>query len=162
MMAGHQEASLEYFKKWLEQFDQPGEIHYNIIHRVGYACWINGLADQAEDYFNLQMQYCNKLIDSQKSWGQHYFAHYDRAAINAFRKNKEKAYQDLEIVAQIKQPPLWLVTLIEKDPMFRTIRNEEPFQQIVKEITHAFRKEHDRIVLKLQQTGSTQERKDEL
>jgi len=158
MMAGHPKASLEYFTRWLEKVERPEEIHYNIIHRVGYVCWKNGLADQAEDYFNLQMRYCNRLIDSKKIWGEQYFAHYDRAAIYAFRKDKDKAYHDLEIVRQIQQPPLWLVTLIEKDPMFESIRNEEPFQQIVKEIKNAFRKEHDRIALKLQQTGSLQER----
>ena len=158
MMAGHHKASWKYFSKWLDKFDAPEEIHYNIIHRVGYACWENGLADQAEDYFNLQLRYCNRLIDSKKFWGQHYFAHYDRAAIYAFRKDTEKAYQDLRVVRQIQQPPLWLVTLIEKDPMFESIRNEEPFQQIMKEINNAFRKEQNLIALKLRQTGIIQER----
>jgi len=158
MMAGHHEASLTYFSRWLEKFDRPEEINYNVIHRVGYVCWKNGFADQAEVYFNLQMRYCDKLIESQKMWGQHYFAHYDRAALYAFRKEHTKAYQDLSVVRQIQHPPLWLVTLIEKDPMFESIRHEQPFLQTTEEIKARFGKEHDRIVLKMKERGFLQQR----
>lgn len=145
MLAGNYSKSLEFFEKWIALLEAKGEISFNGMHRVGYAYWVNGYTKEAEHYFDLQMDYCNKLISSNNWWAQAYFAHYDKAGLCAFRGEKEKAYQELRIFNQINNPPLWMVSLIKNDPMFEKIRKERKFQNIINDIEIKHQKVHDRI-----------------
>lgn len=149
MLAGNYSKSLEFFKKWLALLEAKGEIGFNGMHRVGYAYWMNGYTEEAEHYFDLQMDYCNRLISSNNWWAQTYFAHYDKAGLYAFRGEKEKAYQELRTFNQIIIPPLWMVSLIKNDPMFEKIRNEREFQEVINDIEIKHQKAHDRTASQL-------------
>ncbi|HSH52706.1 MAG TPA: hypothetical protein VK982_13355, partial [Bacteroidales bacterium] len=153
LFLGNYAESLYYFKKWISILEKSGEISYNEMHRVAYAFWKNGFVEEAEYYFDLQMEHCNNLIKSNHPWAQNLFAYYDRASIFAFRRNKEAAYKDLEIFGQITQVPLWLVSLIKTDPLFENIRKDAEFQQIVKDVEVKYQKEHQRIEKQLREMG---------
>ncbi|HKL31211.1 MAG TPA: helix-turn-helix domain-containing protein, partial [Tangfeifania sp.] len=58
LFAGNFEESLTYFRKWIELLEKSGEISYNEMHRVAYAFWKNGFTEEAEYFFDLQMEHC--------------------------------------------------------------------------------------------------------
>ena len=153
LFAGNYEESLNYFRKWIDLLEKSGEISYNEMHRVAYALLKNGFNEEAEYYFDLQMEHCNNLIKSDHPWSQNLFAYYDRAAVNAFMGNRNEAYKDLRAFNQISQVPLWMVTLIKTDPLFENLRGDAEFQQIVKDVETKYQKEHQRIGEQLLEMG---------
>ena len=148
MMAGHYEASWKYYSKWLLIINRRQELCFNEMNRLAYVLWKNGKIDRAQYYFNGQWEYCEHLLQSDKSWKAH-FAHYDLAALYAFMGDQEKAYKELRLFGQIDYPPLWMVTLMNNDPLFESIRNEASFQQITAEVEHKHKEAHDRLAMKL-------------
>ena len=50
--------------------------------------------------------------------------------------------------------PLWWITLIKNDPMFNSIRNEERFQKIVRNMESKYIAEHERVRKWLEEQGS--------
>jgi TolB-like protein len=153
LFAGNYVESLTYFQKWIDLLEKSGEISYNGMQRVAYSYWKNGFTEEAEYYFDLQMDHCNKLIKSEHPWSQNLFAYYDRAGIHAFRGNNEEAYKDLRIFNQITQVPLWMVSLIKTDPLFDNLRKDAEFQQIVRDVEAKYQKEHQRIGEQLREMG---------
>jgi len=154
-MGLHKE-SLKYYKQYLMELETRKEISYADMHRVGYAFYINGYEKEAEYYFDLQLEYCNNLINEKRPSAQKYYANYDRAGIYAFRGEREKAYEDLRIFNQRKYQSLWMVNLIKNDPLFDSIRNEPEFQQIVKDVEAKYQAEHERVRKWLAEQGMLQ------
>jgi len=153
MATGNFKESLKYFKKYVELLKVRGEIDYNNMHRIGYSYYKNGNSKEAEYYFNLQMVYCNDLINSNRPHAQKYYTYYDRAGIYAFRGEKEKAYADLRVFNQRKMDGFWMVTLIKNDRLFDSIRNEPEFQQIVRDVEVKYQAEHERVKKWLEEQG---------
>jgi hypothetical protein len=145
MYSGHHEESLRYLKKWLDELTARGQFQYNEMHRVGYAYWQNGYKKEAEYYFDIQMEYGNNLINSDRPYAQLFYTYYDRAGVYAFRGEKEKAYEDLRIFNQRERQGDWMVRLIKDGPLFDSIRDEEEFQQIVRDVEAKYQAEHKRV-----------------
>jgi len=148
-LAGNDRESLYYFRKWLNSAEKREETKDNGLHRIGYAFWQNGFRDEAQYYFDLQLEICDKLIASKSIWAQNYYSYYDRAAVNAFLGNKEKAYHDLRIFDQKKYVPLWLVNLIKNDPLFDNLRGDPEFLEIVNNVEAKYQKGHEKNAEKL-------------
>jgi hypothetical protein len=122
------------------------------MQRVGYAYWKNGFKDSADYYFNKQIRYFNDAI--RLNWSSYSTAHYDLAGIYAFKGDKIKAYENLKIFNQ--RPSiyyLWIVRYIKYDPLFDSIRDEQKFQQIVRDIEAKYQTEHDRMHKWLEEQG---------
>jgi TolB-like protein len=159
---GRYEESLKYYKKWLEGLKTRGALAisspfnsnlYNNMHRIGYSYWQNGYKKEAEYYFNEQINYCNRMIDSKRLFAQTLYPYYDLASVYAFRGEKDKAYENLRIFNQRKTDPLWMVMLIKTDPLFNSIRNEPEFQQIVRDVEAKYQAEHERVRKWLEEQG---------
>jgi TolB-like protein len=145
---GQHKKSLVFFEKWLNQLDYTLEkqSRYQSMHRVGYAYWKNQRYEKAEYYFNLQMEYCNRSIDIDNPYAQAGAAYYDRAGVYAFRGEREKAFEDLRKgLNQITGLPLWMNTLIKRDPLFDSIRDELEFQKLVLDAEAMYQEEHERV-----------------
>ena len=144
---GQYDKALEFCIKWLEQLDKTlvASYRYNGMHRVGFVYWKAKRFDEADHYFNLQMEYNNKQISSNLPSAQKYYSYYDRAAVCAFRGEREKAFADLRIFNKKTKIPAWLVTLIKVDPLFDSLRNEPEFQKIVRDIEAKYQAEHERV-----------------
>lgn len=145
MSMGLYKESLNYYQKFLTVLETHKEINYNDMHRIGYAFHINGYEKEADYYFDLQLAYCNKMINEKRPYAQEYYANYDRAGIYAFRGKREKAIEDLRMLNQRKYQYLWMVNLIKKDPLFDGLRNESEFQEIVKNVEAKYQAEHERV-----------------
>ncbi|MCF8222356.1 MAG: helix-turn-helix domain-containing protein [Bacteroidales bacterium] len=153
MLLGDNKKSLEYYEKWTEMLKEYEEMTYNAMHRIGYAFWQNGYFNKANEYFDLQIDYCNQLIELNRVWAQDYFAYYDRAGVYAFRGDRACAYRDLEVFSKLETPPLWMVNLIKTDPLFEKIRDEARFCKIMNETEKKYVAYHKRIEKQLKEMG---------
>jgi TolB-like protein/Tfp pilus assembly protein PilF len=142
---GDDEESLSYFKKFMDEIFARGQFRHNAMHRVGYAYWMNGFKAEAEQYFEMQLEHCNNLINSGRPYAQLYMTYYDRAGVYAFRGESEKAYADLKMYNLRQRHGYWFVQLINNDPLFDSIRDEPEFQQIVRDIEAKYQAEHERV-----------------
>ena len=83
----------------------------------------------------------------------HCYLPFTLAGVYAFLGEKDKAYANLRVWARMPVYSLWCVTLIKKDPLFNSIRNESEFQQIVIEVESRYQSEHKRVIKWLNEKG---------
>ncbi len=144
-VTGQFKESVKFYKKWLDELRVEGRMKINEMQRIGYAYWKIGFMDSADYYFNEQIKYCNDAIRLGRPYGQN-FAYYDLAGVYAFMGNKIKAFENLK---NFNQGPfrqvLWIVKYIKTDPLFKSIRNEPEFQQIVRDVEAKYQAEHERV-----------------
>jgi len=150
---GQYKESLKYFKKWSERLKTQGIFYTNTSHRVGYAYWQNGYKEEAENYFNEEIKYCNRMNELKRPGGIGLNTYYDLATVYAFKGEKDKAYKNLRIFNQSQRINLFIAMLMKTDPLFNSIRNEPEFQQIAKEIEAKYQAEHERVRKWLEEQG---------
>jgi TolB-like protein/Tfp pilus assembly protein PilF len=147
MLAENFEEALIYARKWQEYRELSSYFDYNMMHRVAYVFWQNDLQEEAEYYFNLQKEYCERIIELDQIRTYSKWTYFDLAGVYAFLGDKEKAYENLRIYNQ-KESEVWpgMYTLIGKeDPLFDSIREESEFQQIASDIERKCKAEHERV-----------------
>ncbi len=143
---GRCEESLEYVVKYIDlSEEQLGYIAFDQSHRVAYVYWQNGLKEEAEYYFNQQIEICEGAINSNRPWAQKYYSYYDLADVYAFKGEKEKAIENLRILNQIQRVPYWLPELIKRDELLESLHDEPEFQQIVRDLEAKYQAEHERV-----------------
>jgi len=145
MLLGQHEESLVYFKKYFDQLKIFGGTSVNSMHQIGYAYWQEGHFEEADNYFDKQIETCKGLIKLGRPHAQNANAYYDLAAVYAFRGEKDKAYENLEIFNQKESMFSGIVTIIKNDPLFNSIRDEPEFQQIVRDIEAKYQAEHEKV-----------------
>jgi tetratricopeptide (TPR) repeat protein len=137
--------SLKYYKKFFEIIKTVGSGTNLDVGRMGWAYWENGYKQEAEYYFEKQLEYCKNDIKLKRPWGQTLNPYYDMAGIYAFRGDKEKAYECLKKFNKKQIMPYYAVAYIKTDPLFNSIRNEPEFQQIARDIEAKYQAEHERV-----------------
>ena len=137
--------ALAYAEKYLERVRVHGEFGLANMHRVGYAYGINGYQEEADSYFEMQLESCNKQNQLGRIWSEQLFTYYDLAAMAAFRGDTEQAYKHLRTFNQRKIMHMWMVWNIKNDPLFESIRHEPEFQQIVSDMEAKYQAEHERV-----------------
>lgn len=114
------------------------------MHRLGYAYWMNGDYEKANQCFDLQLEYTKGLIENRRPWWK--LRIYDLAAVHAFRNEKELAYQYLhELNSHEFNIPLFLVNMLKYDYLLNNIRHESEFQSILAEIEAKYLTEYNQI-----------------
>jgi TolB-like protein len=139
------EEALAYAEKYLERVSVHGEFGLANMHRVGYANGINGNQEEADSYFEMQLEFCNKQNQLGRVWSEQLFTYYDMAAIAASRGETELAYKHLRTFNQRKIMHMWMVWNIKNDPLFDGIRHQSDFQQIVSDMEAKYQAEHERV-----------------
>jgi tetratricopeptide (TPR) repeat protein len=151
---GQYKESLKYFKKWLEKSKTQSEGSLFGMHRIGWAYWKNGYKEEAEYYFNEQINYSNRMKELGRVYGNNARIYYDLAGVYAFMGEKEKAYENLRSYNnQIQIELLWGVSNIRHDPLFDSLRDEPEFQQIVMDLEAKYQAEHERVRKWLEEQG---------
>jgi TolB-like protein/Flp pilus assembly protein TadD len=153
MFLGQFEESLKYFEKEIERLKEVERLNLINMVEIGYVYWQNGSKEEAEYYFNEQINYCNSMNELGRAHAQKKYTYYDLAAVHAFRGEKDKAFENLRIFNQRQWMPFWAVSMIKNDPLFDSIRNEPEFQQIVRDVEAKYRAEHERVRKWLEEQG---------
>jgi TolB-like protein len=148
----HLEAYVNY-TKLIERRKESGVLSLDISHRIGYAFWKMGKYKEAENYFNQQIRYGTEMIKLGRQSSSRMAAQYDLAGVYAFRGEKEIAYRYLDEVNKKKIFPLWWVTMFKHDPLFDSIREEERFQAILRDVEAKYQAEHERVRKWLEEQG---------
>jgi len=94
ILLGQYEESLVYLKKYFNKLKILGGNDINYMHRIGYAYWKSGRFDEADYYFDKQIETCKGLI-----------------ALDRPQAQNESIYSAI-------------VILIKNDPLFNSIRGE--------------------------------------
>ena len=144
---------MKYFKKWNERLIVQGKLSPGGMHRIGFAYLMNGYKNEAEYYFNMEVEYCNMINELGRASARELYPYYNLAGVYAFRGEKDKAYENLRIFNQRPIELLWMVTLIKNDPLFDSIRDEPEFQQIVRDVEAKYLAEHERVRKWLEEQG---------
>ena len=76
------------------------------MHRIGYVYWENGMEEEANYYFDKQIEFGTSEIELGRLYAQRYMSYYDLAGAYAFRGETDKAYENLKIFNQRKECPL--------------------------------------------------------
>jgi TolB-like protein len=126
---------------------------YNYAHRIGYAFWINGEKEKAKAYFQKQIENCNESIRRHSLYAIEKYAYYDLAGVYAFLGDKEKAYENLDKYNTKNFENAQIVMYLGWDPMFNSIRDEERFQQIYRDIKAKYQREHDKLKAWMEKAG---------
>jgi TolB-like protein/Tfp pilus assembly protein PilF len=142
---GQYKEALKYYKKALENSKSLSYEKIFSLYLVGWAYWQNGYKEEAEYYFNKQIDYCNKLNELGRVLGDPYHKFYDLAAVYAFRGERDKAYNYLRIFNKRQMVQQSWVIEINNNPLFNSIRNEPEFQQIVRDVEAKYQAEHERV-----------------
>jgi TolB-like protein/Tfp pilus assembly protein PilF len=145
MYVEQNEESFNYIKEWIKKLENLGIHSINNMHRIGYIYWLNGYKQEADFYFNEQIKYCNRSNELGRMYSTLYWSYYDLAGIYAFKGEKDMAFKNLRIFNQKQRIGRWMVTLINDDPLFNSIRDETEFQQIVHEVEAKYQAEHERV-----------------
>jgi TolB-like protein len=150
--SGKFEESLKFFKKYFERLEAEGITRINEMHRIAYVYAKIGMKDSSKHYFNKQIQYCNDAIKLGRPYGNCY-AYYDLAGVYAFLGNNNMAYENLNLFNKRQRMPNWLVTFFDNDPLFESIRDEQDFQKIKKDVEAKYLAEHEQVRKWLEEQG---------
>jgi TolB-like protein len=145
LRSGKHNEALAVYESWIDDMNESGGFDPRYAYRIAYAYWRNGLTEEAEYYFEKQIEYSSALINLNRPWAKDYFAYYDLAGVYAFRGEKEKAYENLKAFNQIQEVPFWTYLLIKREPFFDSIRDEPEFQQILREVEAKYQASHERV-----------------
>jgi len=136
--------ALKTYEKLFEILKNNNLTNYNQFHRIAYAYWKNGFKEKANYYFDLQVEYSTKGLELQRI--NNPIFHYDLASVYAFRAEKEKAYEHLNLfLNNMKWKQMWVTILIKNDPLFDQLRPEPRFQEILKKVVSDYQAEHNRV-----------------
>jgi TolB-like protein/Tfp pilus assembly protein PilF len=142
---GQHDKSMRYFERWLEQRNEREHPLYNAMHRIGYAYYKNGFKDRADSCFNKQLEYSYSVLNLGRSDVNEALANYNIAVVSAFQGDHTKAYQFLNEMVKRDIFPLGWISLTKHDPLLESIRDEEHFQNIVREMEAKYQTEHERV-----------------
>jgi TolB-like protein/AraC-like DNA-binding protein/Tfp pilus assembly protein PilF len=151
---GRYKESLKYVKKFENRLETLPYLEYGFMKRIGYVYWQNGYKKEASQWFKKHLRMSEESIKMGRHYATGIDANYDLAAVYAFLGDKEKAYENLRIIDKIHACPLWLVTEIQDEPLFNSLRNEPEFQKIVQDLETKHQAEHERVRRWLVKTGN--------
>ena len=142
---GDMDNALYYCSKFLDRLNELHRITFNNMHRIAYVFWMNGLKDQAEHYFDLQLDYCTREIKLGRPQATDKYTYYDLACVYSFRGDTAKAMENMRIYNEKQIEGSLIASLIRWDPLLDQIRSKPEFQQIVGDVEAKYQAEHERV-----------------
>jgi TolB-like protein len=153
MFLGQYGESFQYYKRCAQKLKTSGQLSIDYLHRIAFIYRQNGYKAEANEYINKQKIICEESIIKNRATAKDLTAYYDLAGVYSLMGKREKAFQNLRIWAKMPVFSVWWVTIIKKDPLFDSIRNEPEFQQIVRDMETKYQAEHERVRKWLEEQG---------
>jgi len=134
-----------YYLKYYSQLETFGNLDVNDMHRMGYALWMTGRKEKAQFYFQETIDHCKRHIEINSRYGRG-GASLDLAGIYAFIGEKDSAYYYLEEFSRTNAQYFPLLNLLQfGDPLFESIRQEDRFQKLLRDMEDKYQAEHERV-----------------
>jgi len=153
MCLGDKDEAYSAARKMVEYYKKSDELNLQESHRVGFAFWQIGKREEAKNYLNQQIRYCEESIRFDRRLAKTFAAQYDLAATYAFLGERGKAYKYLDEINEGITLSLWMKLYMMYDPLFDSIRSEERFQKILQNMEAKYQAEHERIKKWLEEQG---------
>jgi tetratricopeptide (TPR) repeat protein len=139
-------------KKTIEIYKRRGTLPLHDSHRIGYAFWQVGKYKEAKYYLNQQIKYGEESLRINRDYEG--AVKYDLAGAYAFLGDKEKTYKLIdEFSTMTDSPSLWFLSYMRFDTLFEGIRNEERFQNIVRNMEANYQASHELVGKWLEKQG---------
>ncbi|MGW8316880.1 MAG: tetratricopeptide repeat protein [Bacteroidales bacterium] len=147
----HIEEAYAHAQKVIEKSERTGVPIYFQSHRIGYIYYQMGMMAEADKFFNQQIFYSEESIKLKRPYSNWKHAPYDLSATYAFIGDKDRAYQLLDELNALNYFDLALISFIEGDPLYASIREEDRFQNILRDMKAKNQAEHERVALWLEE-----------
>lgn len=149
-MLGRYQEALDERLAWEKSIGKVVGVNGANPNRIGHLYWVLGEKEKAMKYFNKYIAFGEESIRIGRLNAQAGYTSYDMAGIYALLGQKEKAYYYLDQVNNGKIAPSFILALLDDDPMFVSIRSEERFKKIQRELKEKNDKEKERVLSLLQ------------
>jgi TolB-like protein len=154
LFLGMKEESLKWYKKYLQRLEASGQLRAGGYHRIGYVYRVNGFEKEADEMIEKQLKICEESMERKDyATASMFSTYYDMAGVYALKGDKEKAYDYIRLWSKSRVCPLWWVILIKHDPIFESLRNDDEFNQIVKNFEAKYQAEHERVRKWMEEQG---------
>jgi len=134
-----------YYKKYFSQLETSGELDTNDMHRMGLVLWMTGRKEEAQHYFQEMIDHCKRHIEINSGYGRG-AASFDLAGIYAFMGEKDSSYYYLKEFSRTNSQSFILLNFLKfSDPLFESIRQEDRFQKLLRDMEDKHQAEHERV-----------------
>ena len=134
---------------WLQELDSLSKLNKRKRTPYAYSVWLYDHFGEKEkskiEYYKI-LQNSVALSDTVFiPYSQKQRVYFQLSAIYAYLGQKEKAYECLTRLSSLNTVPAFLLRNIEEIPHYDDMRNEQQFQDILRDLQIKHKKEHDRI-----------------
>ena len=134
-----------YYLKYFSQLETSGDLDVNDMHRMGYVLWMTGRKEEAEHYFQEMIYHCKRLIEINSNYGRR-GASFDLAGVYAFLGETDTACNYLEEFSKTNWQYSYVLDWLDiSDPLFESIRQEDRFQKLLRDMEDKYHAEHERV-----------------
>jgi AraC-like DNA-binding protein/TolB-like protein len=142
------DGAYKYYKKVIEIKEaQSLYVYRGEFGRTGYLFKLMGENEMAEVCFERHKNYIENLEIGNVN------KHHSFAAFYSYRGDTANAIKHLKILRQQENYPVYVIRVLEQDPLFDNVRELPEFKKIFSEIETKFWKNHDRIKASLKEKG---------
>ena len=139
------EEAYKYYSRYFNLLEASGKLDVNNMNRMGYVLWMTGRKEEAQHYFQEMIYHCKRHIEINSSYGRK-AASFDLAGVYAFIGEKDSAYYYLEEFSRTNSQIFLLLYFLKfSDPLFESIRQEDRFQKLLRDMEDKYQAEHERV-----------------
>ncbi|TFH21418.1 MAG: tetratricopeptide repeat protein, partial [Bacteroidia bacterium] len=139
------EEAYGYYSRYFNLVKASGDLDVNDMNRMGHVLWMTGRKEEAQHYFQEMIYHCKRHIEINSSYGRQ-AASYDLAGVYAFIGEKDSAYYYLEEFSKTNFQLYYVIDWLNiRDPLFESIRQEDRFQKLLRDMEDKYQAEHERV-----------------
>jgi TolB-like protein/Tfp pilus assembly protein PilF len=139
------EEAYRYYSRYFNLVKASGELDVNDMNRMGHVLWMTGRKEEAQHYFQEMIYHCKRHIEINSSYGRR-AASFDLAGVYAFLGEKDTAYYYLEQFSRTNFQTYYVIDWLNfSDPLFESIRQEDRFQKLLRDMEDKCQAEHERV-----------------
>lgn len=137
--------SVKYFERYLGLTKESQRKRRSDAHRVAYNYLIMGDSVKAMEFFKLEIELCQKSIETRDHSILRGFTYYDLLTVYAFLEEYDKAFENLDLLKEAEFYPSWLMTYFDHDPLLANVRNDPRFKDFLTNAKIKFQNEHNKV-----------------
>jgi TolB-like protein/AraC-like DNA-binding protein/Flp pilus assembly protein TadD len=145
LLPENQEESYFQANRLKRRYQELNAVNLKQTHRIGYAYAQVGKNREAREYYDKQIKISEECAKLNRDISQRKAAQSALSQVYAITGNKTKAYHYLDILNTMNFYPLWRISILKYDPMYKSIRSEERFQKILQNMEAKHAAEHERV-----------------